>query len=260
MTTPDDQKQVGQLRVCPNADAWLKAGVQLFADAAKQAIAERGAFFVALSGGSTPRELHTWLSGQAAPAAETGADSIDWTRVHAFFGDERYVPHDDPDSNYRMARESLLEHVPTPASQIFPMPTDAAEPSQAAARYEQQIRQQGPAANDAGIPRFDLILLGLGPDGHTASLFPHTAALAERQRWIAANFVEKLDAWRLTFTVPLLCAARNVIFLVRGSGKAEKLQRLIQGPHDPDEIPSQLVQPDEGVLIYLADADAAAGL
>lgn len=250
----------GQIKTCADADAWLRTGVKLFAEAAASAIAARGAFYVALSGGSTPRELHTWLSGEATPAAETGADQIDWSRVHVFFGDERYVPHDHPDSNYRMARESLLEHVSVPADQIFPMPTSESDPAQAAALYETQIRKHGPAAEEGGIPRFDLILLGLGPDGHTASLFPHTAALSEREKLVAANFVEKLDTHRLTFTVPLLCAARSVVFLIRGQEKAEKLKRLVEGPYEPEETPSQLVQPEHGSLLFLVDKAAASEL
>jgi 6-phosphogluconolactonase len=215
-----------------------------------EAVAQRGRASLALSGGSTPKGLYRLL------AQERG---LAWDRVHLFFGDERHVPPDDADSNYRMAREALLD----PLIQAGALPpanvhrVEAERPAADAARhYEDALRRFfGP-----GLPMFDLILLGMGPDGHTASLFPHTPALEERSRQVVANPVAKLSTQRITFTYPVLDAAREVLFLVAGAEKAQPLWEVLRSPEAKvADFPSKGVQP-EGRLLFLVDRAAAAKL
>lgn len=215
------------------------------------AVDNHGYFAVALSGGSTPRALFELL------AVPQNAQHIGWSKVHVFWGDERTVPPDHPDSNYHMAKEALLDHVALPASNVHRMPGEV-EPAQAAAEYEQILRSF--FATRAGKVRFDLILLGMGDDGHTASLFPHTAALDETERLVAANYAPKLDTWRITLTAPAINSAAHIAFLVSGAGKADMLRRVLQGPRQPHELPSQMIQPVDGELVWLLDKAAAAQL
>lgn len=202
---------------------------------------------VALSGGSTPRRMHELLAGQP---------HIDWTNVHVFWGDERMVPPDDEASNYRMARESLLSHIDIPESHVHRMPGEH-NPQQAAQEYEQTI-QKVFGVSPPQMPRFDVILLGMGADGHTASLFPGTEALDERDRYVVANKVPQLDTTRLTLTYPVLNAARCVILLVAGKDKAEAAAQCV-GRND-DTPPAGRVRPPDGDLHWLLDSDAAARL
>ena len=189
-------------------------------------LTETGEFHIALAGGNTPRGLYRRLAQR---------QDIRWSRWHVWFGDERCVPPDAPQSNYRMARETLLDHVAVPPDHIHPMyPDPSLTPAQAAERYEQRLRALAPQVADR--PRLDLILLGLGPDGHTASLFPDTPILEERERNVAAVFVPKLDAWRISLTLPAIENARHVLFLVDGKDKAAILERLRRGPA-PGEPP-----------------------
>jgi 6-phosphogluconolactonase len=203
-----------------------------------------------LSGGSTPRALFRLL------ANPDFAPRIDWSRVHIFWGDERCVPPDHQDSNYGMARETLLDHVPLPEDNICRIRGEI-DPQQAAAEYEQVLRI---FFSNADTPRFDLLLQGMGDDGHTASLFAGTQALYERTRWVIENYVPKLEMWRITLTVGAINAAAHVIFLVTGQNKAATLREVLNGPHQPEYYPSQLVQPADGELIWMADAAAAARL
>lgn len=203
-------------------------------------------FSLVLSGGNTPRKTYRRLVARAA--------SIDWSKVDIFWGDERCVPHDHPDSNFRMARETLLSHLPVPPGNIHPMGCDPT-PESGARAYEDQLRQRFPEAEP---PRFDLVLLGLGGDGHTASLFPGTGALDETQRWVVANWVEKLDTWRLTLTLPVLNAARIVTFLVEGSEKADILKRILEGPRG--RFPAQQIIPADGEVHWFIDRNSGAGL
>jgi 6-phosphogluconolactonase len=215
-------------------------------------LAERGRFTLALSGGSTPRRLYQLLAE---------AD-LDWSRVEVFFGDERCVPPDHADSNYRMAREALLDPARVPEHRVHRMRGEL-EPAAAAAAYEDELRAV--LAPPPGVaPSIDLVLLGLGDDGHTASLFPGTAALDEDRRWVVANRVPQLDAWRLTMTYPLLNAASAVAFLVAGSSKREAVERILAP--DPDDgahgdarelLPAARVRPASGRLIWMLDAAAA---
>jgi 6-phosphogluconolactonase len=178
---------------------------------------------------------------------------VDWARVHVFWGDERCVPPDHPESNYRLAREALLDHVPLPPANVHRIPTEQ-EPVQAAADYEQTLRRFfGPGS----VPRFDLVLLGLGTDGHTASLFPGTPAVHEYERWVVAHYVSSLPAWRVTLTPAVLNAADQVTFLVAGEEKAGALKQVLAGPYQPDVLPAQVVRPAGGSLLWLVD-DAAA--
>ena len=220
--------------------------------AATAAIAQRGRFTIALSGGSTPKNLYTLIAANASA-------SLPWAQVFFFWGDERYVPPTDADSNYRMAEETLLSKVPVPPANIFRIPTDKPDASAAAEAYEQTLRKFFVPAPEE-FPRFDLILLGMGPDGHTASLFPETAALQEKSRLVVANWVEKLNASRITLTLPVLNAARQVAFLVSGADKAAVLHEVLEGNAPGEKYPSKLVRPSEGKVIWFVDRAAASEL
>jgi 6-phosphogluconolactonase len=220
--------------------------------AASDAVRERGRFTFALSGGSTPRNLYTLIAANASA-------TLPWDKMFFFWGDERNVPPDDPDSNYRMAKESLLSRVPIPAGNIFPVPTGKGDAGASADDYEKTLRRFFDL-KPGEVPRFDVILLGMGPDGHTASLFPETAALKEHSRLVVANWVEKLKASRITFTLPVLNAARRVIFLVSGGDKAPVLKEVLEGKGPAEKYPSKLVHPSDGRLIWLVDRAAASEL
>jgi len=237
LTTPQDLFQAA-------ADEVLRA--------AASAIAERGRFTIALSGGSTPRNLYTLIAANAST-------SLPWDHMFFFWGDERHVPPDDPDSNYRMARETLLSKVPIPPANVFRILAENPDASAAAEAYEQTLRKFFTVA-PGKFPRFDLILLGLGPDGHAASLFPETAALQETTRLVVANWVEKLKTSRITFTLPVLNAARCVAFLVSGTDKAAVLHEVLEGNAPAEKYPSKLVRPSEGKLIWFVDRAAASQL
>ena len=213
------------------------------------AIAQRGRFTIALSGGSTPRNMFTLIAANASA-------SLPWEKVFFFWGDERHVPLDDPDSNFRMAKESLLSKIPVPPANVFPVPAGNPDAAAAAEAYEQTLRKFFALAPEE-FPRFDLILLGMGPDGHTASLFPETAALQEKSRLVIANWVEKLKASRITFTLPVLNAARYVTFLVSGGDKAAPLREVLEGDAPGEKYPSKLVRPVDGKLIWFVDRAAA---
>jgi 6-phosphogluconolactonase len=207
---------------------------------------------VALSGGSTPEALYRLL------AAEDGGfrARVPWGQAHFFWGDERHVPPDHPDSNYRMACEAMLSRVPLPPGNVHRIPAENPDAAEAAAQYAETLRRFfGVAAGR--FPRFDLILLGMGSDGHTASLFPGTDAVHDRAGLVAAAWVEIHKSHRITLTVPVLNEAASVIFLVSGEGKAEALRAVLEGPHQPDRFPAQLVFPREGRLLFLVDRAAA---
>jgi 6-phosphogluconolactonase len=246
----------GRVEIAADSAALAHAATGHFVGLAEAAIAARGRFLVALSGGSPPRAAYALL---ATPGC---AARVRWAQVHIFWADERCVPPDSPDSNYRLARETLLDRVPIPAGHVHRLAGER-PPAEAAARYERTLRDvfvppgEGDADRDLPPPRFDLIVLGLGADGHTASLFPGTLALRERQRWVVANYVEKLQAWRLTLTLPVLNAAANVIFLVSGKEKAERLKHVLEDPLRPEVPPAAMVNPSAGNLLWLVDAAAA---
>jgi 6-phosphogluconolactonase len=210
-------------------------------------------FTIALSGGSTPRTFHSVL------VAPPYRDQVDWGSLEFFWGDERFAPPDDPESNYRMARETLLLKAPITSDQVHRVPTERGDPAMVAELYEADIRRDMNVL-PGQLPRFDLILLGMGPDGHCASLFPHTDALRVRDRLVTANYVPKLDANRITLTVPVINNAAAVVFLVAGADKADALAAVLEGSHDPETYPSQLIAPEHGVLHWLVDRAAAAKL
>jgi len=230
--------------VCADADHLALAAANLFVKLAREAIAQRQRFTVGLAGGSTPRPAYSLL------AEEPLIGQVDWSQVEVFWGDERCVPPSHPDSNYRMARQSLLDRVPIPPENVHRVRGEL-PPEDAAAHYRLELQTVLGAGG-----RFDLILLGMGTDGHTASLFPETAVLDEKDRSFAAVYVEQLDSWRLTLTLPTVNAARHVVFVVSGVRKAETLARVRSG----EGLPAARVQPAEGELIWLVDRDAGVGL
>jgi 6-phosphogluconolactonase len=240
---------MSDLRILPDSAAIAEAAAQIVTDLAQEAIERQGRFSLALSGGSTPRVLYERL------AAEPYASQMQWDKVHIFWGDERCVAPEHLDSNYRMAKEALLDPVQMPAENIHRIKGEI-DQQQAAEEYEAVLRDYF-GGDD---PRFDMLLLGMGDDGHTASLFPHTAALNETERWVVGNFIASKQVWRITLTATAINAASNVLFLVSGGSKAERLKQILKGSNQPDELPSQLIQPRNGNLIWLVDQAAAVAL
>jgi 6-phosphogluconolactonase len=221
------------VHVYSSSEELSRAAAREFAAKAEEAIEERGRFAVVLAGGSTPKAMYGIL-------ARNYADHIAWSKVHVFFGDERTVPPDHEDSNYRMTSEALLDHVLVGSVHRIKCELP---PDEAASAYEEELRKFFGAEE---LPRFDLILLGIGRDGHTASLFPETSALEGHDRWVVANPVPKLDTTRITLTVPVINAARTVVFLVAGEDKAGALKEILKGDADPREYPARLVRPPGG--------------
>ena len=246
MTTPPD------LRIVSDQPALFHAAAEEFAARAIASVNATGRFTVALSGGSTPKSLYSLL-------AKNDRDRLPWDKMFFFWGDERHVPPDDSESNYRMASETLLSKVPMPAGNVFRVPAENPDAKQAAEAYEHALRGffQLPAG---AFPRFDLVLLGMGPDGHTASLFPGTKALHERTRLVIANWVEKFNTDRITLTLPVLNQAAVVMFVVSGKDKAETLKEVLEGSQSPELFPSKLIEPSNGKLIWLVDQAAASAL
>lgn len=237
----------GQTEIYPDLDALSRAAAQRFVELATHYIASHGRFNVALAGGSTPRRLYEYL------ASAEFSSQLDWSRLHIYFGDERSVAHDHPDSNYRMAREALFDHVLIPPAHIHPFETQL-DVRRAAAAYARLLHQSLPLTE--GLPRFDLILLGMGPDGHTASLFPATCILHD-ERLAAAVYVEKLHTWRLSLTYPVINNADHVWLLVTGENKSQVLGEL-NGPTS-DRYPVSKIKP-RGELLWYLDTAVAAGL
>jgi len=241
-----------ELRRLTTPQDLFQAAAEEVIRAAVNAVGQRGRFSIALSGGSTPKNLYTLIAANASA-------SLPWDQMFFFWGDERHVSPDDPESNYRMAKESLLSKAPIPAANVFRVPAENPDVSAAAEAYEQTIRKFF-ALKPGEFPRFDLILLGMGPDGHTASLFPETEGLREKSRLVVANWVEKLKTSRITFTLPVINAARCVAFLVSGIDKAPALHEVFEGNAPGEKYPSKLVVPSEGKLIWFVDRAAASEL
>jgi 6-phosphogluconolactonase len=242
----------GDLVILPDPEALAEAAARRVVALAQAAVAGCGRFTVALSGGSTPRALYSRLA--RPPLSE----SVDWANVHVFWGDERMVPPDDVESSYRMARETLLAHVPIPAANIYPVPTVGGTPEAAASAYEETLA----AVIGADLPHFDLILLGIGPDGHTASLFPgHPEPVRPSDALVVAvHNAPKPPPARVSFTLRLINAAANVLFVVAGADKAAALHEVLRGPIDVARLPAQGVRPSQGALAWLVDAAAAESL
>jgi len=239
-----------EIQIKENAAALNEAAAELFIRIAQEAIDQHKWFSVALSGGSTPRSLYSLL------ASESYSSAIDWSRVSFFFGDERNVPPDSDESNYRMAHETLLGPLGINTKQVHRWRTELPDIDDAARSYEADLRNY----LDRSKRGLDLVLLGLGDDAHTASLFPHSPALREKERLAVVNPVEKLHADRLTMTFPAINSAVNIMFLVSGKGKSEAVASVLEAEHNPDQYPAQSVQPSNGRLYWLVDKDAAADL
>ncbi|HVC46177.1 MAG TPA: 6-phosphogluconolactonase [Terracidiphilus sp.] len=238
--------------VVADSAALAEAAAEHFVAVTAQAAAARGRARIAISGGSTPKAAFQLLADPAKPWRAR----MPWDKLDLYWVDERCVPPDHADSNYRMTREALLDHVPLAPERIHRMEGEL-EPEAAAARYESELRNSF-RLEGAETPRFDLIALGMGPDGHTASLFPHTAAIHELGRLVTANHVQNKDAWRITLTWPVINQAASVFFLIGGADKAAVLSEVFTGPRDPERLPSQLIWPSGGILTLVLDKAAAA--
>ncbi len=241
--------ETAQIIQVADAAALAQKAAELFQQKAHEAIARSGRFTVVLSGGSTPKAMFALL------ASEPYRKEIDWAHVSIFWGDERCVPPDHADSNYRMTNEALLSQVPLPPNNVFRMHGED-DPAAAARAYSAQLRQY---FQTESFPRFDLVFLGMGADGHTASLFPGTSALHAAANEIAVeNYVEKLKTYRLTLTAATINQARTIVFLVGGADKAATLHAVLQGEYQPELYPSHLIQPVNGTLLWVVDEAASA--
>lgn len=239
-----------EIKVVPDAKAVAAEAAERVTAAAERAIVERGRFSIALSGGSTPKALYALL------AAEPYRSRIDWSKVHVLFGDERAVPPDHKDSNYRMAAEALLTKVPIPGDNVYRMRGELGERADEAAReYGLMLKEEFPHG-------LDVVLLGMGGDGHTASIFPHTTAVSEKEHRVVGYFAENSStgkSWRITMTAPFINEAREVMVLLAGADKAARLKEVLEGPRDPDRLPIQLIKPLLGKMTWIIDV-AAAGM
>jgi len=241
-----------EIRTLTTPQELFAAAAEEVVRAATEAVTQRGRFTIALSGGSTPKSLFNLLATNARTV-------LPWDRMFFFWGDERHVPPTDPDSNYKMAEETMLSKIPVAAGNVFRIPAENPDAAAAAEAYEKTL-QKFFAIQTGQFPRFDLILLGMGPDGHTASLFPGSAGLQEKSRLVIANWVEKFKTHRLTFTLPVLNAAACVTFLVSGTDKAPALHQVLEGDAPGEQYPAKLIRPVDGKLIWLIDRAAASEL
>jgi 6-phosphogluconolactonase len=241
-----------EIRTLTTPQELFAAAAEEVVRAAQEAVAQRGRFTIALSGGSTPKSLFNLLATNAK-------NVLPWDRMFFFWGDERHVPPTDPDSNYRMAEETMLSKIPVAAGNVFRFAAENPDAAAVADAYEQTLRKFF-ALQPVEFPRFDLILLGMGPDGHTASLFPNTAGLKEKSRLVIANWVDKLKTSRLSLTLPVINAAACVAFLVSGTDKAPALHAVLEGDAPGEQYPSKLIHPADGKLIWLIDRAAASEL
>ena len=234
------------IRIYNDLESLSLAAAELFIVQSRQASLSCGRFSVALSGGGTPRRLFEILA--SAPYLKR----VHWSDVHVFWSDERCVAEDDPRNNANMARRALLNHVPIPAENIHPIHCDVS-PQQAAIQYEDELRQFFSQQN----PNFHLVLLGLGTNGHIASLFPHTPVLNEQERWVSEVYIKSLDMYRVTFTAPFINQASQVVFLVSGLAKSRVLEKVLEGPYQPHKLPAQLIRPNGAQPIWLVDRAAS---
>src|SRR5215470_12209819 len=240
------------IRVLEDLQEVATAAADEFVARAKRAIKHHGRFTVALSGGSTPKTMHTILAERTAKNPKL----IDWSRVQILFGDERHVPPDHADSNFRMAKETLLSQVPIPAANVHRIRTENPDAGKAAEEYDRELVQVFQLKGEDQLARFDLIFLGMGPDGHTASLFPGTTAVHELRKRVVANWVPKFNMWRVTLTRPVINQAECVLLMVSGKDKTQPFAEVM-GQGSPDVYPVKYVQPTHGELIWLVDKAAA---
>lgn len=234
------------IRIFNDLESLSQAAAEIFVIQSRQAGLICGRFSVALSGGGTPRRLFEIL------ATSPFRERIHWDEVHIFWSDERCVPEEDPRNNASMARQTLLDHVPIPPSNIHPIRCDQS-PQQAAIQYEQELREFFSTQN----PNFHLVLLGLGENGHIASLFPHTPVLNEKERWVSEVYIKELNMYRVTFTAPFINQASQVVILVSGLDKSSVLLNVLEGPYQPHELPAQLIRPNGAHPIWLVDKAAS---
>jgi 6-phosphogluconolactonase len=241
-----------EIRILTTPQELFEVAAEEVVRAATEAVAQRGQFTIALSGGSTPKNLFNLLATNARTV-------FPWDRTYFFWSDERHVPPTDPESNYRMAEEIMLSKIPVNAGNVFRIAAENPDAAAVAEAYEQTLRKFF-QLQPGQVPVFDLILLGVGPDGHTASLFPNTAGLQEKTRLVIANWVDKLKANRLTMTLPVLNSAREVAFLASGTDKAQVLRTVLEEDAPPEQYPAKLVRPSNGRLIWFVDRAAASQL
>jgi len=249
---------IGELLRSPDVASLQQSAAELFVAAAVEAIRARDVFTVVLSGGTTPKAVYSRIAEDDALRRQ-----VHWAHVLFFWGDERHVPPDHPESNFRMADEAMLSRLPVDPRNVCRIKGEYEDASKAAAEYERDLRGIVGARyteDDGALPRFDLVLLGMGADGHTASLFPGSPALREERRLVVANPVAKLNTERITMTAPVFNNAADVVFLVQGADKADALHAVLEGPHDPERLPAQMIRPRNGRLRWLVDPEAAARL
>lgn len=239
-----------EIVVCRDQNEIFRRAADIFTSLASESIGSQGRFSVALSGGSTPKGMYSLL------ASDEYRNRIDWQNVHLFWGDERSVPPTHDQSNYRMANEAMISRVPVPAANVYRMEAERADIEAAAADYEAKMKRY---FGGEGWPRFDLLLLGMGDDGHTASLFPGTKALNERERAVVVNWVEKFNTNRMTMTAPAINNSRTILFMAAGEAKRGPLKEVLKGARNTDLYPSQLIEPVDGKVVWLVDEAATGG-
>jgi len=243
-----------EIRILADGAAIAQRAAQQLLQAAADAVRERGSFTAALAGGSTPKTLYSLLANDPALRSK-----VPWDKIHLFFGDERHVGPGHPDSNFRMATEAMLSKAPLKAEQVTRIKGEYPDAEQAAQEYEQALRTYF-QLKDGEYPRFDLLLAGMGNEGHTLSLFPGTKALHPGARVVVRNWVGKLYTERITLTAPAASNAARIIFMVTGADKAPALKAVLEGPYEPEQLPAQLLQPKNGKLLWLVDTAAGSML
>ena len=243
-----------EIRILADGSAIAKRAAQEFVRAAVAAVSARGSFNVALAGGSTPKALYSLLVNDPALRSQ-----VPWDKTHLFFGDERHVPPDHPDSNFRMATEAMISKSPLKPEQVTRIKAENPDADQAALEYEKSLRDYF-KLRDGDYPHFDLVLVGMGNEGHTLSLFPGTKALHADGRIVVRNWVGKLFTDRITLTAPAASNSAEILFMVTGADKAPALKAVLEGPFEPDQLPAQSLQPKNGKLLWLVDAAAGSML
>jgi len=243
-----------EIRILPDGAAIARRAAQEFVQAAAAAVRAKGSFDVSLAGGSTPKALYSLLVNDP-----TLRSQVPWDKLHLFFGDERHVPPDHPDSNFRMATEAMISKSPLKPAQVTRIKAEYPDAEKAALEYEKALREYF-KLKDAEYPRFDLLLVGMGNEGHTLSLFPGTKALHPDGRIVVSNWIGKLYTARITLTAPAANNAAEIIFMVTGADKACALKAVLEGPFEPEQLPAQLLQPKNGKLLWLVDAAAGSML
>jgi 6-phosphogluconolactonase len=243
-----------EVRILSDANSIAQTAAAEFLEAARSAVRQRDCFYVALAGGSTPKALYGLLATDPLLQA-----NVPWSQLQLFFGDERHVPPDHAESNFRMVTEAMISKAPIDPKQVHRIKGEYPDPDEAAQEYEKDLRASF-GLSEGQLPRFDLVLLGMGPEGHTASLFPGTKALREERRLVVRNWVGKLYSERITLTPPVINNAARVMFMVHGSEKAPALKAVLEGPYEPEQLPAQMIQPKSGKVLWLVDPTAASML